>query len=301
MLTKICSCCNKTKNLDGYYARKGAPDGHQGICKECMTPRFKESREKNREKRLASNKRYREENREKSKRGEIIIPERKICCTCKIEKPNSEYIKVATRVDGLSPDCNDCNRIKQQKYRYKDHEGYKKRTRENYQKNKEHINERNRENSKKPEAKEKKKIRMRNYMRERRKVDPVFRMVSNLRNRHRMALNGELKAAPTLEMLGCSSKIAFWFLEQQYYPHPETGEEMTQENYGLTTWNYDHIMPLITFDYSDPDQQRKAFHITNCRPMWADENKSRPDTRPEGVTFEDLRKPLFTGEELKND
>jgi choline dehydrogenase-like flavoprotein len=218
-----------------------------------------------------------------------------------VEKSSIEYVKVLTRIDGLSFECLDCNRIKQQKYKYKDHEGYKKRTRENYQKNKEHINERNRENSKKPEAKEKKKIRMREYMKRRRKADPVFRMITNFRRRHREALKGELKVAPTLEMLGCSSKIAFWFLEQQYYPHPETGEEMTQENYGLTTWNYDHIMPLITFDYSDPDQQRKAFHITNCRPMWADENKSRPDTRPEGVTFEDLRKPLFPGEELKND
>lgn len=53
---------------------------------------------------------------------------------------------------------------------------------------------------------------------------------------------------------------------------------MGWHNYGngRGQWNIDHIEPLAWFDLAVPSQQRAAFHFTNCRPLWAIENFSRP-------------------------
>jgi len=38
----------------------------------------------------------------------------------------------------------------------------------------------------------------------------------------------------------------------------------------------DHIKPLNTFDHTDPAEVRKAWELTNLRPMWAADNMARP-------------------------
>jgi len=49
---KKCSICNKEKELDSFYSRKGSKDGKEGICKSCRdvkrrtNPAFEESRRK---------------------------------------------------------------------------------------------------------------------------------------------------------------------------------------------------------------------------------------------------------------
>jgi 5-methylcytosine-specific restriction endonuclease McrA len=47
-------------------------------------------------------------------------------------------------------------------------------------------------------------------------------------------------------------------------------EGMTWEN--RREWHIDHIIPVSSFDLSDAEQAKKAFHWSNCQPLWAKEN-----------------------------
>ena len=45
---------------------------------------------------------------------------------------------------------------------------------------------------------------------------------------------------------------------------------MTWTNVGQ--WHIDHIKSLCQFDLTDPLQRSAAFHYTNTRPIWANDN-----------------------------
>ena len=47
---------------------------------------------------------------------------------------------------------------------------------------------------------------------------------------------------------------------------------MSWENYGRKGWHIDHIRPLASFDLTDVEQRRIAFHHTNLQPLWASDN-----------------------------
>ena len=49
-------------------------------------------------------------------------------------------------------------------------------------------------------------------------------------------------------------------------------EGMTWDNYNFYGWHIDHIIPIASFDLSDPEQQKKCFHYTNLQPLWASDN-----------------------------
>lgn len=116
--------------------------------------------------------------------------------------------------------------------------------------------------------------------RQRRVSDPNFRFRKNLRERIRVALSGECKAARTLELIGCSFEALRGHLEKQFqkgksiegkfYP------DMTWENRG-TVWHVDHIKPCASFDLADPVQQKLCFHYSNLQPLFAPENLSKGD------------------------
>jgi hypothetical protein len=61
--------------------------------------------------------------------------------------------------------------------------------------------------------------------------------------------------------------------------------------YGGMTWpnfQIDHIKPLCKFDLNDPEQRKQAFHYTNTRPLFAEDNEGRSDT-----TWADDEHPLY--------
>jgi hypothetical protein len=80
----------------------------------------------------------------------------------------------------------------------------------------------------------------------------------------------QTKHYKTIELLGCTIVEARKHIESQWL------EGMSWDNHSLTGWHIDHILPCNTFDLSNPDQQKKCFHYTNLRPLWAKDNLSRP-------------------------
>lgn len=73
------------------------------------------------------------------------------------------------------------------------------------------------------------------------------------------------KAFKTAELIGCSVPELRAHLERHFLPG------MTWENYG-PVWHIDHVRPCASFDLSDPAQQKRCFHYTNLRPLWAIDN-----------------------------
>ena len=108
--------------------------------------------------------------------------------------------------------------------------------------------------------------RNKEYQKQRRQVDPGFRMLMNLRGRvaGAMRLTGEKKSAKTRNLIGCTIPELRKHLEAQFLPG------MSWDNYGQ--WHIDHKRPCASFDLLDPAQQRLCFHYTNLQPLWAQDN-----------------------------
>jgi hypothetical protein len=113
---------------------------------------------------------------------------------------------------------------------------------------------------------EKCKIKKAKHKKRRRVSDINFRIGDNIRNAVNVALKGNYKAGHTIELLGCSVEYLHQYLENQFI------DDMGWDNYGVHGWHIDHIIPLSYFDMSDPEQQKRAWHYTNLRPLWADDN-----------------------------
>lgn len=117
----------------------------------------------------------------------------------------------------------------------------------------------------------------RRYEKRRRERDPEFKIRQNLRLRTRLAMGGTLKAARTLQLLGCTIPELRAHLESQFRPG------MTWENYG-PVWHIDHRRPCASFDLLDPAQQRECFNFKNLQPLFAEENLKKSDSWDDNKT-----------------
>lgn len=102
----------------------------------------------------------------------------------------------------------------------------------------------------------------------RKMIDPKFKIKCNLRTRLRDALAGKMKAAKTIELLGCDLDFLHDYLEAEFT------HEMTWDNY-RSYWHIDHIKLCASFDLIDPEQQRLCFHWSNLQPLRACDNLSK--------------------------
>lgn len=125
--------------------------------------------------------------------------------------------------------------------------------------------------------KEKVKVRTSAYAKEHREYrsaqvkdrlrsDPIFKLMHSMRTRTRALIYN--KSQHTLELLGCNGVEFAAYLETKFTP------EMNWSNHGKL-WHIDHIVPLSWFDLTDKEQQKQAFHYTNCQPMLAKDNLSK--------------------------
>ena len=130
------------------------------------------------------------------------------------------------------------------------------------EKNKEKIAEYNKNYSKQNRQLLTKKACENNKIR--RKNDPIYVLTRRERVRVYDALKGIRKSAKTETLLGCSYDFFRGYIEGKFV------ENMGWDNIGK--WHIDHIRPLSSFDLTDIEQQKQAFHYTNQQPLWAIDN-----------------------------
>lgn len=106
------------------------------------------------------------------------------------------------------------------------------------------------------------------YYRDRYKNDINYRLASILRSRLNCALRNS-KGGSAVDDLGCSIEEFKLYLESKW----QLG--MTWNGHGRDGWHIDHIIPLVSFDLTDPEQLKKACHYTNLQPLWAEDNLSK--------------------------
>lgn len=231
----------------------------------------------------------------------------KICSkkTCKfsgLEQPLKNFNKNKTGKYGVRETCKECCKEFDKKYRTshkkekaeynrrynQDHkENMIKYFKKRYEENKVEILEKQKEyyqNNKDEKAKYQKqyqkehKAQRNEREKNRRKTNIQHKIACNLRKRLSNLLKKDLKSGSAVADLMMSISDFKIYLEERWYPNPETGEMMAWENYGrYPGWHIDHIIPLSAFDLSDREQLLKACHFSNLRPMWAKQNISEND------------------------
>ncbi len=107
----------------------------------------------------------------------------------------------------------------------------------------------------------------------RRASDSYFCLVLRLRNRIEKALKriggSQAKADKTIVLLGCSFAAYKSHIEAQFTAG------MTWERFHAGEIHIDHIRPCVSFDLSDPEQQKACFHYSNLQPLWGPDNLSK--------------------------
>ena len=182
----------------------------------------------------------------------------KTCSKCGIKKKVSEFNKCNQFKDGLQYKCKLCFK----EYRDKTKEKRKKYDKKYYLKNRRKRNIHSKNWRK--QNKEKMKREIRKYMKKRRRNDPEFKLLGNLRNRLNHVLKGKVKSLSTMMLIGCEIDYLMYHIQNQF------AEGMNWDNYGA--WHIDHIKPCALFDLSKPEEQSKCFNYTNLQPLWAIDN-----------------------------
>lgn len=85
---------------------------------------------------------------------------------------------------------------------------------------------------------------------------------------HRGLKLGSKAGRKTFALLGYSVDELAAHLESLFQ------DGMTWDNHSKTGWHIDHIIPLSAFNYETPDHSdfRRAWALSNLRPLWAKEN-----------------------------
>jgi len=113
------------------------------------------------------------------------------------------------------------------------------------------------------------------WVKRRRREDPAFKAIRNLRSRLYYAVvraQAGQKSASVVDLVGCTPQQLVTHLESLFLPG------MSWDNYSLHGWHIDHIKPCAAFDLTDPAQQRECFHYSNLQPLWCEENRAKSDS-----------------------
>jgi len=97
-------------------------------------------------------------------------------------------------------------------------------------------------------------------------IDPTYPIIESFRSRLSMIARG--KTQRTKELIGCTTTEFRLHLERNMK------RGMTWGNYG-THWHVDHILPVASFDHTDPNQIVQCWHWTNLRPLEAKKNLAK--------------------------
>ena len=116
------------------------------------------------------------------------------------------------------------------------------------------------------------KVKMKNYIKDKIKTDPIFKLKMNMRSRLSKFFSSSniRKTNHTFKMVGCTPEFLKKHLEKQFYKNPKTNEQMTWKNHNKKGWHIDHKKPIsLAKTFLGVE---KLSHYTNLQPMWATEN-----------------------------
>jgi len=195
----------------------------------------------------------------------------KICSVCGIEKHIQDFCQIKNKTSYRCKKClseynktyykNNQQKLKKQTEKFRNENPdyiklWRKNNRVKIQKQKRLWLEQNRDLINKKE-------------RNKRKINPAYKIKKNLRRRVNQVITRNNKSNTTMNLIGCSVYELLQYLEKQFR------DGMTWDNYGK--WHIDHIKPCASFDLTDPEQQKKCFHYTNLQPLWAEDNIRKSD------------------------
>lgn len=198
----------------------------------------------------------------------------KICTKCKISKDISNFSKNKNYKDGYQNQCKDCfkqytkdnKKILSEKkkiYNKQNEDKIKEYRKKHYSERKEYYLEYHRNN--KDKRNKRRKIK--------RKNDPNYRLIHNLRTRLHHALNGQNKSKSTLELLGCSIGYLKEHLQQTAIDNGYLSFNIN--DYCSREYHIDHIIPCDAFDLSTHEEQQKCFNWSNLQILTAKINMSK--------------------------
>jgi hypothetical protein len=225
----------------------------------------------------------------------------KLCAKCNQDKDLSEfYIKKNGKPHSY---CNDCRKLdkkewdiknidhvaeykeKTKEYRLKQSAEYREQNRERLRDVSVVYNERSREKRRqdrlKPENRVRELERGRKWRRENKERynkyfhdyyerDIVKKAVRNLRHKLYKILKGTHSPLHTTDIVSCDLASFRKHLES----HFTEGMNWSNYGFGADKWNVHHSPPLASYDYSDPNSYKEAFHWSHSFPKWTSENIS---------------------------
>lgn len=263
METKVCSLCKKEKEITEYYYNN-TRQKYFSRCKQCIKKMSLSKYQENKEKRKEYKKQYYKKNKDvflkKAKENYINNREQK--------KEYSKRYYYENRQEK-----NDYSK----EYYKKNYDILKKKQQESYLKNKDYIlkrqqeyyinhKEERKEYYKKYRKKPENKIKINNYIKQRKKEDKLYEFSNRIRHLIKRSISkmGYTKKSKTYQILGCDFETVYNHLLKTY-----------KKNYGVD-YNFkekvhiDHIIPISTA--KTEEDVVKLCHYTNLQILKAEDN-----------------------------
>ena len=186
----------------------------------------------------------------------------KKCSKCKVNKPLSSFNKDKQRKSGYYPSCKECCTKKYKKwYSKQESKDLCKELSSQWRKdNKEYKSIQDKEYRKNNRDK------LNKYYREKYNNDGTYRLLHNLRNRHKDFITGRRFSKGMKELLGCDPEVFKYWIEYSSLPN-------------IKNPTYDHIIPCEWFNKQGWTKEYESicFHWSNYRLCSNEENISKHD------------------------
>jgi hypothetical protein len=190
------------------------------------------------------------------------------CSRCFIEKDCKEFPKTTANKKGFAYWCKECSNKWKEEYRLKNPEKIKLQTKIYNLKHKEEKSIRDKNHRIK--NKEILRIKSTIYIRQRRRTDVNFRLLSLLRLRLHHALVNNYKSDRTINLIGCDIEQLKNHLQQTAIQNGYL--DFNINNYDSKKFNIDHITPCCCFELNCSYHQKLCFNYKNLQILTRHEN-----------------------------
>lgn len=240
---KVCSKCKIDKDINQYNKKKGNKDGLSYYCKECVSVENKLYKEKKRDIYREKSKEYYSDNKEYFK------------------QKNKEYYEMNKEKFSIT-----------NKDYYNNNKEYFVKKSKEYRFNNQHkLNLYNKEYIKLYYSKDENKLKKSEYIKNKKKIDPVYKLTTIIRSAINYSLKKNGKNDKTIEILGCTYEYFKIYIESKFE------DWMNWENHGMYNgfsnygWDIDHIIPLSSGETED--DIIRLNHYTNLQPLCSYTNR----------------------------